>query len=478
MSSLHGIKALLISDDGAVVGTFRRLADATGIDLRVTQWCEGIPRAISDGKPDVIFAQLDDVSYLSRFDTRGTAVLTRTPPTAVFNREASIPEAVEAVRAGADEYLPELPQKAQGFRRVVAGLLRSQNGAAGPGLIRSGCAPFEGFYTCDRQVLSVCRTLRKVANSDAVVLMEGERGTGKNLLARKMHQCSFRCLGPFMEITLPHTSPGLHVEKNPAGTSAEGLANGTIYFDLREQPSLDQVRSLFGQVGRWKGQSRFKAGGGLRVVVGAAEAQWADYLDILYEEGLGGSVDPIKVEMPPLRERAGDISLLTRAYLWRLRARNLSQVTRVEEAAFRSLIGYGWPRNVEGLKKALEHGTAEAGNERTLRRSHLPGRVRKSDQLQQGRSGSDGRSLAKALHAPEKRIIQRALRQKGGNKRATAKKLGISRSTLYKKLKKYGLDNGRHSVEPDEHVGSVGVRAMKSPDKTGCRECSGEAAFD
>ena len=86
MSSLHGIKALLISDDGAVAGTFRRLAGATGIDLRVKQWGDEVSRTISTGRPDVVFAQLDDVSsFRWSGDTEGDGLI-RTPPTAVFSR--------------------------------------------------------------------------------------------------------------------------------------------------------------------------------------------------------------------------------------------------------------------------------------------------------------------------------------------------------------------------------------------------------
>lgn len=442
MSAIHGIEALLISDDSAVAGTFRRLAGAVGVDLSVASGGAEVARRISERRPDVVFAQLDNLSLLPADGDADAEWVPRTPPTAAFSRESSISQAVKAIRAGAVKYLSELPDGAQGFRRIVAGLLRFRTGGEEPGLSCLQCSPFDGYLTSDPRLLSICRTLRMVANSDAAVLLEGETGTGKNLLARKVHQYSFRCLAPFVKVVPgAEKAPGSGVgEEVPA--RMRDMDTGSVYVDLTNDPSTQHVQDVLASIAEKTGGAGGRGGSEPRVVLGVAHSPGEEYLRMLYQAGLGGSIDPVRVTLPPLRDRAGDIALLARAFLWRQRARGLSRVTRMGETAFRALIRHRWPRNVDGLKAALRSGALRASAGRVLRCSHLPDRIKNSDGAEGKDGGLNGRSLAEALRKPEKKLIERALRQMRGNKRAAARKLGISRSTLYKKLKKHGLDNG------------------------------------
>jgi DNA-binding NtrC family response regulator len=309
----------------------------------------------------------------------------------------------------------------------------------------------------DYKMLRVYDLIEAVADSRATVLITGESGTGKSLIARTVHQHSSRRDRPFVEVAcgaLPETLLESELFGHVRGsfTGAVGdkqgkfeiASTGTIFLDevSTASPGL-QVKLLrvlqsfeFERVG---GNETIKTD--VRVILATNRDLMKDVHDGKFRQDLYYRINVVAIDLPPLRERISDIPLLTEHFLKIYCQRSGKGMLGFSDEAMRLMQVYGWPGNVRELENAIERATVLARGPR-VELDDLPPALLSHAAHQASGAADDGRilPLKAALDKPEKDILERALKANGWNRQLTAEMLQINRTTLYKKMKKYGLD--------------------------------------
>jgi len=384
----------------------------------------------------------------------------------VITGYGSIEGAVEATKMGAFDYLTK-PIVDEEIRVVVEKAARQQsllyeNQTLKHQLdLRFG---LENVVGHDHKMLKVFDLVEAVADSRTTVLMTGESGTGKSLLARAIHHRSPRRDKPFVEVScgaLPETllEPELFGHVKGAFTGAVGdkqgrflTANGgTIFLDEinSASPAL-QVKLL-----RVLQEKAFEP-------VGSSETRTVDVRVLLasnvdlaqlvaaqqFRQDLYYRINVVNVKLPPLRDRLGDIALLAGHFLRQLSQEIGREVLGFTDEAMAMLQRYTWPGNVRELENAIERAVVLSRRPQvdvadlpdTLQQSPpraAAGPARMIDEIP-----SEPMPLEQALEIPERRIIEQALKRNAWNRQSTAAELDINRTTLYKKMRKYKLDVG------------------------------------
>ncbi len=376
----------------------------------------------------------------------------------------TIESAVEAIRLGAFDYLTkpviddELSlsiQRALARRQIV-----EENRSLRARLDeRFGLKSIVGR---DYKMARLFDLIESVADTRTTVLILGESGTGKTVTARAIHQLSSRCDKPFVEVAcgaLPESLLESELFGHVAGAftgathdrpgkflQADG---GTIFLDEIATASAGlQVKLL-----RVLQDREFEPVGGTKthkVDVRLILATNRNLEEMVrkgeFREDLYYRINVITVTQPPLRERIGDIPLLIEHYLAQFRQQTGKSVEGFDEQAAQALSRYSWPGNVRELVNVVERCVVLAkGPVITL--AELPEAVRREELARTDLSAcSPAANLKSALALPEKQIIIDALSAHGWSRQETARALGINRTTLYKKMKKYGIEFERQMV--------------------------------
>lgn len=367
---------------------------------------------------------------------------------------ASVETGIEALRAGAfdlltkpliDEELGMAIDRALAQRQVV-----EENHKLKAQLdLRFG---LENIVGHDHRMQRVFDLVERIADTRATVLITGESGTGKSLLARAIHRQSSRRDQPFVEVAcgaMPETLLESELFGHAAGafTGAVGerigkfaQANkGTIFLDEigTASPGL-QVKLLrvlqefeFEPVGSTKTQRV-----DVRVILATNEDLAEAVRAGRFRQDLYYRINVITIELPPLRERVADIPLLAQHFLARTAADAGKKSAAFTEEALSALARYSWPGNVRELQNVVERAVLlSRGNQIGL--EDLPAHIAAGQPLTL--ASTAGKPLKDALEVPERAIILSALEQHHWNRNATAEALGINRTTLYKKMKRLGL---------------------------------------
>ncbi len=297
--------------------------------------------------------------------------------------------------------------------------------------------------------------LTRVAATDASVLITGENGTGKELVARALHKRGERRGGPFVAINCAAVPENLleselfghargaftdaKAERKGLFAQADG---GTLLLDeigdlpLGLQPKL--LRALEERSIRPVGGNEsieFDA----RIVASTNADLQAEVAEGRFREDLFFRINVIQLDVPPLRSRGTDILLLAAHFLRQFASRAGKEVTGLSQPVAEKLLAYHWPGNVRELRNAIERAVALTRHDK-ITVEDLPERIRayRSSELVLG--GDDPAELA-TLEQVEKRYIQHVLRATSGNKTSAARVLGLDRKTLYRKLERYGLSD-------------------------------------
>lgn len=380
--------------------------------------------------------------------------------------------AVQAVRAGAFDLLtkPLIDEELTlAIQRAVAQseisreneLLRQQLDR------RSG---LENILSHDYRMLKIFDVVDSVADARASILITGENGTGKSMIARAIHARSARRSGPFVEVacgalpdTLLESELFGHVSGAFTGATHDRAGKfkladgGTLFLDeiATATPAM-QVKLL-----RVLQEFKFEPLGGTvtdsvdtRVILATNENLAKSVAEGTFRQDLFYRVNVINIVLPSLRERIGDIPLLVDHFLREASETCDRKIVGFDVAAMSMLQGYSWPGNVRQLENVVERAVLLSRDEQ-LTIEDLPPEI-------SGRGPSDlggleinvtpvqtrsedvnGKTLREALQGPEREIILQALRLYNWNRASTADALDINRTTLYKKMKRLGLDDPR-----------------------------------
>ncbi|MFO8006319.1 MAG: helix-turn-helix domain-containing protein [Candidatus Brocadiia bacterium] len=441
---MDSVSALLITTDERVIATSQRLARESGTRLSVAGSLREASKAMARQQFDLLLVQADSPDEQLRRRLGDGLVFADRPPVVALSRTGSIREAVRCLQAGARDYLWPRPDDGgkldSVLRDALGGLAEGGNQRPEP-LTRLPALP--GFLSLDQQTLSVCETaVRAVAMGRPLVIC-GPSGAGKTLLARKVHQFSPRCLGPLVEVYCGPTGRarqeadlfGVEGRRPGAVERADGttlLLEAADYLVPRVAARL--ARAMQGKVAGPDG-----APSADMQFIGTAEGPADDSA----AEGLLGLLEAaVRVRLSPLRERRVDIPLLADHFLGLAAARYKRSIERITRPAMDALAHYEWPGNARELRNAVEYAVMLTRGP-AIQRASLPPRVRARSAPGAGNNG-DVKPLKAALQGPERRYILRALEDSGWNKTSAAKRLKISRSTLYKKMRRHGL-NGEPS---------------------------------
>ena len=308
----------------------------------------------------------------------------------------------------------------------------------------------------DYRMMKVLELIDAVADSRATVLITGESGTGKSLVARAIHQRSARRDKPFVEVAcgaLPETllESELFGHVRGAFTDAAGdrpgkfaaAEGGTIFLDeiSTASPGLQTklLRVLQERSFEPVGSNQVRSAD-VRVIVATNGDLSAEVAAGTFRRDLYYRVNVVNIALPPLRDRLGDIGLLAEHFLRRYSRENAKPIAGFTEEGLHALRRYDWPGNIRELENCVERAVVLCRGGR-IGADDLPdevaGRTAAGENNVRGQAAAT--TLAESLSAAERQAIRAALAVCGGNRKAAAGRLGIDRTTLYKKMRKRGL---------------------------------------
>jgi DNA-binding NtrC family response regulator len=403
------------------------------------------------GTYDVVLTDLrmpgmDGMSLLHRVHT-----LQNPPSCIMLTAYGSIDSAVAAVKEGAFNYLTkpvDLNQLDITIKRALESRkLRHEN----KGLKRELASKyaFEDIVAKSAAMQEVLETVKQIAPARSTVLLTGENGTGKEVIARALHQLSDRGDKPFAAVHCAALSSNLleselfgHEKGSFSGASErrigrfEAAEGGTVFLDeIGEIDPAVQVTLL-----RVVEARTFERVGGntpIEVDVRLIAATNKDLRGMVdrgeFREDLYFRLDVINLHLPPLRERRDDIPLLVTHFIGSCAAENQKEISGIDPAAMHALLHHKWPGNVRELRNCVER-MVVLSRESVLHLSDVPAHISTGAPL--------GMSVGKPTTAAENErdLVARTLRECGGNRTHAAKQLGISRRTIIRKIEKYGID--------------------------------------
>jgi two-component system response regulator HydG len=308
---------------------------------------------------------------------------------------------------------------------------------------------YSGLIGKDPKMQIIYMLIEDVAPTDATVLIQGESGTGKELVARAIHRQSLRKNKPFVVINCsayPATllESELFGHEKGAFTGAirqksgrfEQAHGGTVFLDeIGEIPPSSQIKLL-----RVLQSQKFERLGGeqtltvnVRVLAATNKNLLGEVKNGKFREDLFYRLNVIPIDLPPLRKRGNDIPLLARHFLSRFAGEQSKNIQGFSSEAMRLLLDYKWPGNVRELENTIEH-SAVLTKKTHVDITDLPPLLRNAV------INHNNRMPPTSILENEKKLLQEVLEQCGWNKKEAAVRLGISRSTLYGKLKKYQIN--------------------------------------
>ncbi len=452
--SNHRPHILVADDQPDVLQALRLLLKGEDFQIETATSPAGVIAAIQENDFDVA---LLDLNY-ARDTTSGREgldlvsriqAMDSTLPVVVMTAWGSVEGAVEAIRRGARDYIEKPWDNARLLTtlrtQVELGraLRRSQRLEGQTQRLQGRDLPH--LIAESRAMQPVLRLMERVGPSDANVLITGEHGTGKEVVARWLHAASPRASKPLVTVNAGAIAPGIfeselfgHVKGafTDARTDRVGafeLADGgTLFLDEIGTMPLEQQAKLLRvlQTGEFQrvGASKVR-----RVDVRVLSATNIDLPQAVAEgrfrEDLLFRVNTVEIHLPPLRQRREDIPLLAMHFLKRQARQYRKPLTGFDPEAMEALLEYGWPGNVRELEHTIEravllaHGDAVRAEDLNLR-----SRVETAAPLEE-----------LTLEEVERVLIRKALTRNDGNVSRAAEALGLSRSALYRRLQHYGL---------------------------------------
>lgn len=467
-------RVLVVDDDALVADSLCEFLRAEGLEPQsVSDVAAALERAREAEREDRPFALvLTDVSLPGESGLELVKRLHRDHPASspiVLTGYGSIESAVSALRLGAVDYLTKPVVDAELRMAIERGLRQHalvwENHALRRRLDqRQGLASVVGR---DPRMLRIFDMIHAVASSRSTVLMTGESGTGKSLIARAIHDASPRRQRPFVEIScgsIPETLleselfghvkgafTGAHTDKVGRFLAAH---EGTLFLDEINSASPGMQLKLL----RVLQERKFEPVGStlttevdVRVVLASNQPLEPLVAQGLFRQDLYYRINVVNIDLPPLRDRSADVPELAEFFLRRHAMELDKQIAGFSPEAVELLRRYRFPGNIRELQNIVERAAVLCARP-TIMPEDLPPHVRgetalrhveQADPAEPATPGDEAwvpMPLEEALREPERRILLKALRANAWNRQKTADQLGINRTTLYKKMKDLGIE--------------------------------------
>jgi DNA-binding NtrC family response regulator len=457
-------RILIVDDEANARGALAELLTQEGYDASQANDGFAALKMIEDGAPDLVLCDLrmprmDGLELLRRVAERPFR-----PVFVMMTAHGSVETAVEAMRIGAEHYVQK-PLNFDELKAVLERCLEKLKLRAEARELREQLRDrdrFQGIVGASTAMREVFKTVAQIAPSRVSVLILGGSGTGKELVARAIHDLSPRAGAPFVTLNCAALSETL-LESELFGhergsfTGAQGRREGkfkaadggTLFLDeIAEIPPATQVKLL-----RFLQEREFERVGSnqavhvdVRVVAATNRDIKQDVKSGRFREDLFYRLNVINIRVPPLNERRSDIPLLVDHFIARYAKENGKTVRGVDDQAMTRLLSYGWPGNVRELENVVERAVVLCDAE-LIGERHLPEDVRPvpfgASPLQ-----IPGVTLAEL----ERYAILRTLEATGGSTSRAAAILGISPRTIQYRLKEYRVEGGPHEhAHENEH---------------------------
>src|ERR1700680_3033309 len=449
--------ALAVDDDPNFLSALAELIEGQGFTTNTALNLRDARVQLSHRSPDVALVDLylpdgSGIDLLKDLE-RGAAT-----EVVLMTGSADVESAVQALRLGASDYLTK-PLDIGHLKSILANVANMQTSIGAAGQAdgrREGDGPEEGtsqevgrlglLLGASEPMLLTYEMMNRVAPTDASVFLVGESGTGKDLAAQTLHMLSRRSKAPFLPLNCGAISPTLieselfgHERGSFTGAARrhkgyfERAHMGTLFLDeITEMPIELQVKLLrvleTGQVVRIGGDKAAEVD--VRVIAASNRDPQKAVNDGKLREDLLYRLQVFPIQMPPLRERSGDVDLLATYFLDQLNERQ-GTAKRFSAEAIERLRNHSWPGNVRELKNVIHRAFIMADEEITPR--SLPREVGGEAGAARSLHFQVGASIADVEH----RLIVATLDAYAGNKRKTAEILGVSLKTLYNRLNTY-----------------------------------------
>ena len=438
------------------------------VDVEVARSAEAALPRVGDPATDLVLmsVRLPDMSgreALGILRERGID----TPVVLITDRD-SLEEAIRSMQEGASDFLVR-PVRAEPLREVLRRHL-ARSGRHEALEVPSGAGGEEDrLLGRSPGIIEVCKTLGRVAPTDATVLISGESGTGKELIARLLHRNSERWEEPLRTVNcaaIPESllESELFGHERGAFTGAdsrqlgkfEQADGGTLFLDEVGDMSLANQRKILRAleeraIERVGGQASIPVD--VRVVAATHVDLWERVKEGAFRRDLYYRLAVVNIRVPPLRERKEDIRLLTDHFVTRFARRSGRAVERVASEVYERLESYDWPGNVRELRNVLERSVI-MGQGSVLRADDLPELAPSGEPEGEGR---EGRRLLRrfcrkgmSLEALERRYIESVLEELGWHFGQASEVLEIHRNTLRRKMRRYGLEEPSSTSEQQE----------------------------
>lgn len=434
-------RILVVDDDEVVRVCASRILAEYGFEVEAAPDADTALKLLSTEPFDLLLTDLqlpdlDGIELIREAQRRKIRIRSL-----VISGYGTIGRAVEAVKAGAEQFItkPFLPDE---LMAVISQILSNSE--------TTGIAMSRGFGQMvggSESMQELYRTVEKIAASDCNVLLLGETGTGKDLLARALHERSARRERPFVSVNCAVLSEELleselfGQERDSTGERVrakhglfEVARKGTLFLDEIAELSLSTQAKLLHALEH----QRVRPVGSTRetpVDVRVIAATTKNLAHLVETGGLRHDLfyrlNQMSVMLPPLRDRREDIPPLVTHFLRQFAVTHFKKVERVTPEVMERLLVYDYPGNVRELRSAIERAVLLAEGP-DIMSSHLPPSI-------QAAGGAEVRPLFSTLEEQERHYIAKVLQVTRGHRGEAARILGIDRRTLYDKIKRYGL---------------------------------------
>lgn len=441
-------RILVVDDDRVFRLSTAALLEGEGHEVEGAADAKEAVSALDRGRFDLMVLDLrmpglDGIGLAEVLRTRGEGV-----PILMISGFGTVDSAVRALHSGVDDFLTK-PVEPEVLLGRVADLIRrrpagTEGGEDPPGGMVGRSDVMEAFY----------QEIRQVAGSSATVLLTGETGTGKERAARAIHDLSARAAGPFVPVNCAALAEGvleseLFGHRRGAFTGAvadrEGLIQsaegGTLFLDEIGDVSPAVQKRLLRVL---QEREVVPVGGSratpvdVRLVAATHRDLPARVQDGSFREDLFFRINVFHIRLPPLRDRRGDVPLLVEHALGEAGS---SGGASVSPLAMRALLAHPWPGNVRQLLSALESARIRSDGA-TIQAHHLPEEIRAAVGVGAGHDALDDRYRNREDDDTERARIEAALAEADGVRVRAAELLGMGRTTLWRKMREYGLEEG------------------------------------